>query len=91
MNKQEKYIPLRMCVGCRKMFPKKDLMRITKDPVTGEIILDCEQKAQTRGVYLCKNGQCILQAKKKKALQRHFKGMVSDEIYERVARDWITY
>ena len=91
MNKQEKHIPFRMCVGCRQMFPKENLMRMVKDKETGEIGLDKEHNIQTRGVYLCKNKDCVLSAKKKKSLERNFKSAVSDETYERAAKDWITY
>lgn len=90
-EQKQKHVPFRMCVGCRNMFPKKDLIRIVRDVQTGEIELDKEHSVQTRGVYLCKCEECVLSAKKKKALERNFKSAVSDKIYERAAKDWITY
>lgn len=74
--------PERMCIGCRKMSPKKDLVRLAE--ADGEIIIDEKQKILSRGVYICKNGECLKQARKKKALSRHFKKNVPDSVYDRV-------
>lgn len=38
-----KKIPLRQCVGCREMKPKKELIRVVKSP-EGEVSLDFKGK-----------------------------------------------
>ena len=40
-------IPMRMCVGCRVMKPKKELNRIVRTP-EGEIIIDATGKKSGR-------------------------------------------
>ena len=43
-----KKIPLRQCLGCREMKPKKDLVRVVKSP-EGTISMDLRGKAPGRG------------------------------------------
>lgn len=40
----QKKIPMRQCVGCREMRPKRELVRVVKSP-EGEITLDFKGKA----------------------------------------------
>ena len=71
------HIPFRMCVGCRSMKEKPELIRIVvKD---GNILIDDNQKEQCRGIYLCKNKECVSKAQKRKAFSNILKGKVPDE------------
>ena len=53
-------IPERMCVVCRQMKPKSELLRIVNgaDGVT----VDLTGKLNGRGVYLCKCEGCVAKA-----------------------------
>lgn len=62
-------IPLRQCVGCHEMKPKKELLRVVRSP-EGEISLDFKGKAPGRGAYICPNAVCMKRAAKSKALDR---------------------
>lgn len=76
-----KHIPERMCIACRKMYPKAALIKlVSKD---GVIEFDIKSKKEGRGAYICKSSSCIRMAKKKKALSRHFKMPVGEEIYDK--------
>ena len=44
----QKKIPMRQCVGCREMKPKKDLIRVVKSP-EGQVSLDFRGKLPGRG------------------------------------------
>lgn len=77
-------IPERMCVGCRVMKPKADLIRLVKDPNNGVPVIDINQKILSRGIYVCSDAGCIALAKKKKALNRFFKSAVPEEIYDKM-------
>ena len=68
MLKQRK-IPMRMCVGCREMFPKKELLRVVKSP-EGVIAFDRVGKAPGRGAYICRKAECLNKAMKIRALER---------------------
>ena len=77
----QKKIPLRQCLGCREMKPKRELIRAVKSP-DGEVNLDFKGKMPGRGAYLCPNGECLKKAMKSKALERAFSVQIPEEIYE---------
>lgn len=72
---------LRMCVVCREMKEKSQLIRINKTK-NGEISLDLTGKKDGRGAYICKDGDCINKLDKNKAFNRAYKSQVDNEIYE---------
>lgn len=78
---QKRKIPMRQCLGCRTMFPKKELIRAVRSP-EGDITLDFKGKAPGRGAYVCRNPECLKKAKKARALERAFGVPVPDEIYD---------
>ncbi len=77
----QKKIPMRQCIGCREMKPKKELVRVVKSP-EGEITLDFKGKAPGRGAYLCPCTDCLQKARKSKALERNFDTSIPSEIYD---------
>ena len=80
------HIPERMCVACRKMKQKSELIRVVKSD--NSVTLDIYQKLGGRGAYICKSNECIDAAKKRRALSKHFKTAVKEEIYD-AAREMI--
>lgn len=82
----QKKIPMRQCLGCREMKPKRELIRVVRSP-EGEISLDFRGKAPGRGAYLCKNSGCLEKAIKGKALERAFSAMIPEEVYEKLLRE----
>ena len=66
-----KKIPMRQCVGCREMKPKKELVRVVKSP-EGVISMDLKGKAPGRGAYVCREAECLRRAVKSRALERAF-------------------
>lgn len=76
-----KKIPMRMCVACHEMKPKKELQRIVRSP-EGIVSIDSTGKAPGRGAYVCRNVDCLKKARKSKALERKFEAPVSAETYD---------
>lgn len=74
-------IPMRMCLGCNEMKPKKELMRVVKSP-EGEISLDFTGKKNGRGAYICQNMECFEKARKLHRLEKSFSCRIDDSIYE---------
>lgn len=72
---------LRMCVACRNMKDKKDLIRIVKDK-EGNIFIDNTGKKNGRGAYICNDEECLKKLVKQKSLNKAFKTNVSEEIYK---------
>lgn len=77
-----KSLPQRMCVACREMREKSQLVRVVKSG--DNIFVDVTDKAQGRGAYVCKSAECIKKLVKTKALNRTFKRDVPQEVYLRL-------
>ena len=81
----QKKIPMRQCLGCREMKPKREHIRAVRSP-EGEISLDFKGKLPGRGAYLCPDPECLKKAVKAKALERAFSSQIPDEIYEQLQK-----
>lgn len=79
-----KKIPLRQCLGCREMKPKKELIRVVRAP-DGQILLDFRGKAPGRGAYVCPDAACLKKAARSRALERAFGTAVPPEVYDALA------
>ena len=79
-------IPLRQCVGCGEMKPKKELIRVIKT-AENEIFLDATGRKNGRGAYICASSGCLEKAKKSKGLSRSFKMEIPGEIYEELKKE----
>ncbi|MBE5776978.1 MAG: YlxR family protein [Clostridiales bacterium] len=75
---KEKKIPMRMCVGCREMKPKKELLRVVKSP-ENVVSLDVTGRKPGRGAYVCKNAECLEKAIRQRQLERAFECAISEE------------
>lgn len=62
-------IPMRMCVGCREMKPKQELLRVVRSP-EGTVSLDGTGKKPGRGAYVCRDVNCLRRALKQRQLDR---------------------
>ena len=81
----QKKIPMRQCLGCREMKPKRELIRAVRSP-EGTVSLDLKGKAPGRGAYICPNAECLKKAVKSKALERALSAPIPDEIYAELER-----
>ncbi|MBQ7985888.1 MAG: YlxR family protein [Clostridia bacterium] len=79
------HTPMRMCIACRQMKPKGELIKLVK--IENNIELDPSQKKFGRGAYICKNEECIENAKKRKAVSRHFKMNADDSIFDDIKKE----
>lgn len=75
-----KKIPMRQCVGCREMKPKRELIRVVRSP-QGAISLDFRGKLPGRGAYVCPRAECLARAKKSRALERAFETALPPQVY----------
>ena len=74
---------MRMCLGCREMLPKRELMRVVKSP-EGVISFDPVGKAPGRGAYICKKAECLRKARKIRALERQLECQIADEVFDQL-------
>lgn len=72
-------IPMRMCVGCREMKPKRELIRVVRSP-QGEVSMDPVGKKPGRGAYCCYHPACLRRAIKQGHLSRQLEVKLTEEV-----------
>ena len=75
-----KQIPMRQCLGCREMKPKKELVRVVRSP-EGEVSIDGRGKKPGRGAYVCHNADCLKKALRSNALGRSLDVTIPEAIH----------
>jgi len=81
-------VPLRKCIACQEMMPKKELIRVVRTP-DEQVAIDLTGKKAGRGAYLCGKVACFKLAKKSKAFDRALKITVDPAIYDQLEQDFI--
>ena len=76
-----------MCIACKEMKNKKELVRIVKRG-DGDISLDFTGKKNGRGAYICPTAACIEKCIRTRAINRAFSCDVSKEIYDKIAEEF---
>lgn len=76
-----KKIPMRMCLGCNEMKPKREMIRVVKSK-EGEISLDLTGRKSGRGAYICKSVECFQNARKARRFEKSFSCIISSEVYD---------
>lgn len=76
-----KKVPMRMCLGCGEMKPKRELIRVVRQ-VDETIVLDVTGKLAGRGAYICPSADCLKQAQKARRLEKAFSCRIDDAVYE---------
>ncbi|WP_072867005.1 RNase P modulator RnpM [Desulfofundulus thermosubterraneus] len=79
-----KKVPLRMCVGCQEMRPKKELIRVVRTP-QDTVEIDPTGKRSGRGAYICPRRECLQKAVKGKRLEKALQRSVAPEIIQSLA------
>ena len=82
----QKKIPMRQCLGCREMKPKRELIRVVRPP-EGEVVLDAKGKSPGRGAYLCRDPECMKRAMKSRSLEKALQTQIPPEVYEKLTRE----
>lgn len=83
---KRKKIPMRMCIGCREMKPKNELIRIVKTP-DNNVEIDPTGKKSGRGAYVCKNDRCIEASMKENQLSKALDINVTKEIVSKIKEE----
>ncbi len=60
----------RKCIACGEIKPKSELIKITKEHTSGDIVIMPNSKTFGRSVYLCYNKDCIDMAFKKNKIDK---------------------
>lgn len=82
-----KSVPLRMCIVCKRMIPKNELLRIVCDK-EGNVCIDTTNRANGRGAYVCTQPECVATCVKKRILNRAFKRELPEEVYKAISEEY---
>ena len=93
MATKQRKVPLRTCVACRLVRPKRELARIVRTP-SADVAVDPSGKMSGRGASLCPRSACFDKAIATGALARSLQvGLDKDKIdqlradFAKLARD----
>lgn len=80
-----KKIPQRMCIACRQMKDKTELVRcyVSQD---GSLEVDTTGKKGGRGAYICMSQECLKKAKKSNLFGKALGVTVPSEFYDELAK-----
>ncbi len=81
-----KKIPMRQCLGCNEHKPKRELLRVVRDP-EGQISLDFTGKKSGRGAYICQSLRCLKKARKSRRIDRSLECTIPEEVYDRMEEE----
>ena len=62
----------RKCIACGEIKPKSELIKITKEYSSGDIVVQPDSKIFGRSAYLCYNENCINTAIKKGVVKKRY-------------------
>ena len=71
---------IRKCVGCGELKTRDNMIKITKEHSSDNVIVNPDSKTFGRSAYLCYNQNCIEQAMKKKRLNRVLKTNINIDL-----------
>ena len=74
-----KKVPMRMCIGCRTMKEKGQLIRVVRSP-EGDMSLDPVGKKPGRGAYVCRSAECLKRAIRQRQLERQLQVKLTEEV-----------
>ncbi|PKK95768.1 MAG: DUF448 domain-containing protein [Tenericutes bacterium HGW-Tenericutes-4] len=73
--------PLRMCLSCRQVKPKNELIKFVKLS-NNQVEVDLLHKKAGRGAYICFDSACHIKLHKHKLLNKAFSTFVDDSVYK---------
>jgi predicted RNA-binding protein YlxR (DUF448 family) len=78
-------VPMRMCVGCREMKAKRELVRIVRTEEGA--VFDKTGRLPGRGTYICPSQMCFQKAVKTRAIERALEKKLEDEVVKQIQRE----
>ena len=78
---------MRLCISCRKIYDRKNLIKITKDHKQGIMF----QGGMGRSAYICKSKKCYSDSKIKKKLQKALKTSLEPEFIDIFEKEITSY
>lgn len=83
---RKKKIPDRLCVGCQQMKLKKELIRIVRNK-ENDVFIDRTGKKSGRGVYICPDIDCLINARKYRKLEKSLGISIDEKIFKQLEEE----
>jgi len=83
---KKKREPLRMCLGCRQMRSKRELIRLVRT-TDGTVEIDPTGKRPGRGAYVCRQAGCLDLALQARRLEKALRHGVAAETVESLRKE----
>ena len=78
----------RKCAGCGKLKNRDKLIKVTRENVHGDVVINHSNKIFGRSVYLCYNKSCIEAAFKKNRISKALKAPVPEDLKGRLINEF---
>lgn len=78
-------VPTRMCVACKQMKPKRELIRVVR-VADGAVRVDPTSKIAGRGAYVCPTEQCAEAGVREGRLQHALEVPIPEEVHAELRR-----
>ncbi|MDA8096802.1 MAG: YlxR family protein [Desulforudis sp.] len=85
-----KKLPMRMCVGCREMRTKRELIRLVRT-AEGSVEIDFTGKRSGRGAYICASSSCLNAALKGGRLEKSLHRSLTPDVLSRIQEEVLRY
>ena len=70
----------RKCISCGESKNRNEMIKITKEYASGNVVIEPNSKTFGRSAYLCYNHDCINKALCKNKLSKVLKTQINDEL-----------
>ena len=78
---------MRMCISCKTIFKRNNLLKITNDDNQGIML----NQGMGRSAYICKSKKCYTDSKLKKKLQKALKSFIDPDFFVIFEREIANY
>ncbi len=82
MGRKDKFS--RKCIACNQYKDKNELIKITKNYIDNEIIVEPNSLQFGRSAYICKNIQCVNEALKRNKISKFLKKNVEPDVKQKI-------
>ena len=85
-QKKPRKIPERQCLGCNEHKPKREMLRVVRDP-EGNVSLDFTGKKSGRGAYICWDVKCLKKARRSRRIERSLDCVIPEEVWDEMEQE----
>lgn len=85
-QKKPRKIPERQCLGCNEHKPKREMLRVVRDP-EGNVSLDFSGKKSGRGAYVCWDVKCLKKARRSRRIERSLDCVIPEEVWDEMEQE----